>query len=75
MSRASTGRPGAGGRPEPGTPEPVRQPPAAGAGAPQGLELWHLRYLVALADAPPNRICVKPFAVSWRAQARCSSPA
>ena len=31
--------------------EPVRQPPAAGAGAPQGLELRHLRYLVALADA------------------------
>jgi DNA-binding transcriptional LysR family regulator len=31
--------------------EPVRQPLAAGAGAPQGLELRHLRYLVALADA------------------------
>jgi DNA-binding transcriptional LysR family regulator len=31
--------------------EPVPQLPAAGAGAPQGLELRHLRYLVALADA------------------------
>ena len=31
--------------------EPVRQHPVAGAGAPQGLELRHLRYLVALADA------------------------
>jgi DNA-binding transcriptional LysR family regulator len=31
--------------------EPVRQPAAAGAGAPQALELRHLRYFVALADA------------------------
>ena len=31
--------------------EPVVQLPAAGPGAPQGLELRHLRYLVALADA------------------------
>ena len=32
-------------------PEPVVRPPAWEAGAPQGLELRHLRYLVALADA------------------------
>jgi len=32
-------------------PEPVPQLPVAEAGAPQGLELRHLRYLVALADA------------------------
>jgi DNA-binding transcriptional LysR family regulator len=31
--------------------KPVRQPPAAEAGAPQALELRHLRYFVALADA------------------------
>src|SRR5260370_3200437 len=31
--------------------EPVPQPAAAGAGAPQALELPHLRYFVALADA------------------------
>jgi DNA-binding transcriptional LysR family regulator len=31
--------------------EPMRQPAAAGAGAPQALELRHLRYFVALADA------------------------
>src|ERR1700758_2963693 len=31
-------------------PEPVPRP-AAGAGAPQGLELRHLRYFVAVADA------------------------
>ncbi|HMD24338.1 MAG TPA: LysR family transcriptional regulator [Streptosporangiaceae bacterium] len=31
--------------------ESVRQPAAAGAGAPQALELRHLRYFVALADA------------------------
>ena len=31
--------------------EPVPQPEAAGGGAPQGLELRHLRYLVAVADA------------------------
>jgi len=31
-------------------PEPVSRP-ADGAGAPQGLELRHLRYFVALADA------------------------
>jgi hypothetical protein len=33
------------------SPELVPQLPAAEAGAPQGLELRHLRYLVALADA------------------------
>jgi DNA-binding transcriptional LysR family regulator len=31
--------------------EPVPRPAAAGAGAPQGLELRHLRYFVAVADA------------------------
>jgi DNA-binding MarR family transcriptional regulator len=31
--------------------QPVPQPAAAGAGAPQALELRHLRYFVALADA------------------------
>src|SRR5260370_34162240 len=31
--------------------EPMRQPAAAGAGAPQALDLRHRRYLVALADA------------------------
>ncbi len=31
--------------------DPVPQPVAAGAAAPQALELRHLRYFVALADA------------------------
>ena len=31
--------------------EPVPQPAAAGGGAPQGLELRHMRYLIAVADA------------------------
>ncbi len=31
--------------------EPVQRPAAAGAGVPQGIELRHLRYFVALADA------------------------
>src|SRR5215471_15751965 len=31
--------------------EPLPRPAAVGAGAPQGLELRHLRYLVAVADA------------------------
>jgi len=39
------------------------QPPPAGAGAPQGLELRHLRYFVALADAgnfthAAERMCI-----------------
>jgi DNA-binding transcriptional LysR family regulator len=37
--------------PIPAQGEPVQRPAAAGAGVPQGIELRHLRYFVALADA------------------------